>query len=69
MYLICVTEMSLFLTTVRDDINAFVPFRHELKNSSRYKSRLAYGAIYEHSIPLSRYCGIGDNARTKLSVA
>jgi len=69
MYLICVTEISLFLTTVCDHINAFVPFRHELKNSSQYTSYLAYGAIYEHSIPLSRYCGIGDNTRTKLSVA
>jgi hypothetical protein len=69
MYLICVTEISLFLTTIRDHINAFVPFQHELKNSLRYKSHLAYGTIYEHSIPFSRYCGIGDNARTKLSVA
>jgi hypothetical protein len=69
MYLIGVTEISLFLTTIRDHINAFVPFRRELKSSSRYKSQLACGAIYERSIPLSRYCGIGDNARTKLSVA
>ena len=69
MYLIFITEMSLLLTTSRDHINAFVPFRHELKNSSWYKSHLACGAIYEHSVPLSRYCGIGDNARIKLSVA
>ena len=55
-YLICCTQVLLFFTRIPEQIDAFVPFLHEFKNSDIVE----IGLLHSQPFPLPHYYGIGE---------